>query len=113
MRGSDSGQKDVGKGFFKKDIAKRRVRGAFGYRVILLCSFMVSVLLFVCLGRVGYIMIAKGEQYRKIAADNQLRDTVISAVRGTVYDRNMTPLVTSSSSWNLCVWCHKESDMTE
>ena len=107
MRGYNSGQKDVGKSFFRKDIVKRRVRGAFGFRVIMLCSFMVAALLFVCLGRVGYIMVAKGEQYRKIAADNQLRDTVISAVRGTVYDRNMTPLVTSSSSWNLCVNSYK------
>lgn len=107
MRVYNSSQKDVGKGFLKKDIAKRRVRGAFGFRVILLCGFMVAVLLFVCLGRVGYIMVAKGEEYRKIAADNQLRDTVISAVRGTVYDRNMTPLVTSVSSWNLCVNSYK------
>lgn len=107
MRGYNSSQKDVGKGFLKKDIAKRRVRGTFGFRVILLCGFMVAVLIFVCLGRVGYIMVAKGEEYRKIAADNQLRDTVISAVRGTVYDRNMTPLVTSVSSWNLCVNSYK------
>ncbi len=95
------------KQIIRKDIAKRRVRGAFGFRVIVLTGFMIAVLLFVCLGRVGYIMTVKGEQYRQIAADNQLRDTVIRAVRGTVYDRNMTPLVTSTSSWNLCVNSYK------
>ena len=42
-----------------------------------------------------------------LAANNQLRDTVINGIRGTVYDRNMTPLVTSSSSWNLCVNSYK------
>lgn len=89
--------------FFEKDVAKRRVRGAFGFRVITLAVFMLSVLFVVCLGRVAWIMTARGEEYRKIAADNQLRDTVIRAVRGTVYDRNMTPLVTSTASWNLCV----------
>jgi stage V sporulation protein D (sporulation-specific penicillin-binding protein) len=68
---------------------------------------MISVLLFGCLGRVAYIMTAKGEEYRVLAANNQLRDTVISGVRGTVYDCNMTPVVTSCSSWNLCVNSYK------
>ncbi len=68
---------------------------------------MISLLFFVCLGRVAWIMTVKGEEYRKTAADNQLRDTVIRAVRGTVYDCNMTPLVTSTSTWNLCVNSYK------
>lgn len=88
---------------FEKDSIKRRVRGAFGFRTISLAVTMVLVLLVGCLGRVAYIMLSKGEQYRVLAANNQLRDTVINAVRGTVYDCNMTPLVSSSSSWNLCV----------
>lgn len=68
---------------------------------------MLLVLAFGCLGRVAYIMAVKGEEYRTLAADNQLRDTVIRGVRGTVYDCNMTPLVTSSSSWNLSADCYK------
>ena len=92
---------------FEKDSVKRRVRGAFGFRAITLAVMMISVLSFGCLGRVAYIMTAKGEQYRILAANNQLRDTVIRGVRGTVYDCNMTPLVTSSSSWNLCVNSYK------
>lgn len=94
------GRKDP---FFEKDVVKRRVKGAFGFRVIVLGIFMVAVLFVGCLGRVAYIMVTKGEEYRKTAANNQLRDTVISAVRGTIYDCNMQPLVTSASSWNLCV----------
>lgn len=92
---------------FVKNSVQRRVRGAFGFRVIALCMAMVAVLTFGCLGRVGYIMAAKGEEYRLIAANNQLRDTVIPAVRGAIYDRNMTPLVTGCSSWNLCVNSYK------
>lgn len=88
---------------FEKDTVKRRVRGAFGLRTVSLAVMMVAVLLFGCLGRVAYIMLAKGEQYRILAANNQLRDTWINGVRGTIYDSNMTPLVTNSSSWNLCV----------
>lgn len=63
---------------------------------------MLFVLVFACLGRVAYIMISKGEEYRQLAADNQLRDTVVKAARGTFYDCNMTPLVTSVPCRNLC-----------
>ncbi len=91
----------------EKDCVKRRVRGAFGFRSISLALAMVFVLTFGCLGRVAYIMVAKGEEYRVFAADNQLRDTVIRGVRGTVYDCNMNVLVTSCSSWNLCVNSYK------
>lgn len=89
--------------FLQKELVRRRVKGAFGFRTVILAFFMVSVLIFGCLGRVAYIMAAKGEKYRQIAADNQLRDTVISPIRGTIYDCNMQPLVTSASSWELCV----------
>lgn len=92
---------------FEKDSVKRRVRGAFGLRTISLAITMVLVLLFGCLGRVAYIMTVKGEEYRILAANNQLRDTVINGVRGTIYDCNMTPLVASVSSWNLCVNSYK------
>ncbi len=85
-----------------KDAAKRRVRGAFGLRTVILCGFMLFVLVFGCLGRVAYIMVSKGEQYRQLAADNQLRDTVVKAARGTVYDCNMTPLAVSVPCRNLC-----------
>ena len=91
----------------EKDCVKRRVRGAFGFRSITLAIVMIFVLTLGCLGRVAYIMLAKGEEYRVFAANNQLRDTVISGVRGTVYDRNMNVLVTSTSSWNLCVNSYK------
>ena len=93
--------------YFEKDSVKRRVRGRFGFRVFTLTTAMLVVLIFGCLGRVAYIMTVNGEKYRTLAADNQLRDTVIRGVRGTVYDCNMTPLVTSSSSWNLSVNSYK------
>lgn len=91
----------------KKDSVKRKVRGAFGFRTVVLATLMIAVLTFGCLGRVAYIMAVNGEEYRKTAANNQLRDTVVKAVRGSIYDCNMTPLVTSTSSWNLCVNSYK------
>ena len=96
-----------GKPYFEKDSVKRRVRGRFSFRVFTLAAAMIFTLTAGCLGRVAYIMVVNGEEYRSLAADNQLRDTVIRGVRGTVYDCNMTPLVTSSSAWNLSVNSYK------
>ena len=93
--------------YFEKDSVKRRVRGRFTFRVFTLTAAMLFVLVGGCLGRVAYIMTVKGEEYRTLAADNQLRDTVIRGVRGTIYDCNMTPLVTSASSWNLSANSYK------
>lgn len=91
------------KKLISKDAAQRRVRGAFTFRTLTLCGAMIFLLVFGCLGRVAYIMLSKGEEYRKLAAENQLRDTIVKAARGTVYDCNMTPLVTSVPCRNLCV----------
>ena len=60
------------------------------------------MLVFLSLGRVGWIMGVHGDEYRSKAERNQLYDTELKAVRGTIYDRNMTPLVTSSSAWIFC-----------
>ena len=37
----------------------------------------------------------------KAAVDQQLRDTTISAQRGTIYDRNMKPLAQSATVWKV------------
>lgn len=92
---------------FTRDVAQRRVRVAFYKRAISLVTAMIFTLGFGCLGRVAYIMVAKGEEYRVLAANNQLRDSIIRGIRGTIYDSNMTPLVTNSSAWNLCVNSYK------
>lgn len=86
----------------QKDKVKRKVSGKFGFRSIILSLAMVATLVFGCLGRVAYIMTVKGEQYRKIAANNQLRDTVIPGIRGIIYDRNGEILAENVSAWLFC-----------
>lgn len=85
-----------------KDRVKRKTDKNFAMRGQSLVFFIIACFLFVNLGRVGYIMLTKGDEYREIAARNQLYDQTIEAVRGTIYDCNMTPLVTSTSAWILC-----------
>ena len=81
---------------------KRVSGGIFKTRVrSLLVVFLIGLFIF-NLGRVGWIMVVHGEEYRAKAAQQQLYDTELEAMRGTIYDCNMTPLVTSTSAWILC-----------
>ncbi len=88
---------------FPKNRVRQRTRLPFKLRARSLTMLVLAVLLLVGLVRVGWIIAFHGEEYRAKAEQNQLYDTEISAMRGTIYDRNMTPLVTSSSAWILCV----------
>lgn len=85
-----------------KDRVKRKTDMVFVRRVRSLIALFLVFFFCINLGAVGYIMVFHGEEYREAAARNQLYDETIDAVRGTIYDRNMTPLVTSTSAWILC-----------
>lgn len=82
---------------------KRMSDGLFKKRVKSLLILFLVGLFVVNLGRVGWIMVVHGEEYRSKAAQQQLYDTELEAIRGTIYDCNMSPLVTSTSAWILCV----------
>ncbi|MBQ7294878.1 MAG: PASTA domain-containing protein [Clostridia bacterium] len=86
-----------------KNQVKRRTDKPFAKRAEWAVRTLIALILVLNLGTIGCIMIFKGEEYREIAADNQLTDTVIEPIRGTIYDRNMTPLATSTAAWILSV----------
>ena len=86
-----------------KNQVKRRTDKSFAKRAEWTVRTLVALILVLNLGTIGCIMIFKGEEYREIAADNQLTDTIIEPIRGTIYDRNMTPLATSTAAWILSV----------
>lgn len=48
--------------------------------------------------RLAWIQFVRGAQYSKMAAEQQTRDSVISAKRGTIYDRNMKILAQSATA---------------
>ena len=87
----------------RKNTVSRRADNSYKHRAREITAFLLVVLLLVGIVRVGYIVVAHGEEYRSKAEANQLYDEIIPAVRGTVYDRNMNPLVTGSSAWILTV----------
>ena len=85
----------------KKNAASKRSDRSFRIRAKQLVAVLLALFVLVGVFRVGFIMLIKGDEYRSKAEQNQLYDQELSAVRGTIYDSNMTPLVTSSSAWIL------------
>ena len=86
-----------------KNRVKRRTDKSFIKRATSAMCCLVALILIFNLGSIGSIMIFKGEEYSEIAADNQLSDTILDPIRGTIYDRNMTPLAVSTAAWILSV----------
>lgn len=53
--------------------------------------------------RLAQLQIVQGENLQQMAIDQQLKDTTISAQRGTIYDCNMKPLAQSATVWTVAL----------
>jgi stage V sporulation protein D (sporulation-specific penicillin-binding protein) len=51
--------------------------------------------------RLLQLQIIDGKMLQQMALDQQLKDTLITAQRGTIYDRNMKPLAQSATVWTV------------
>jgi len=65
--------------------------------IILVCLLTF----FVILSRLFWLQVIKGNEYNAIAKGNRIRQRIIPAERGIIYDRFGTPLVTNVASYNL------------
>ena len=63
--------------------------------VLLLVGFGLAI------GRLFYFSIIKGDELQKKAYSLQLRDTTISAKRGSIYDTNGKTLAQSATVWQV------------
>lgn len=63
--------------------------------------FLIFVL--IVMGRLFYVQILEHEKYEQLALDQMLKDTTISARRGTVYDSNMKVLSQSATVWTIAI----------
>lgn len=71
-------------------------------------SITVMIIAILCLTLVSgvslvRIMIIKGEEYQSKASEQQLYDSLVTAPRGNIYDRNMNLLATSATAWTVYV----------
>lgn len=72
--------------------------------LVFACIFGLGMLL--CF-RVGWIQIVKGEEYSKMATEQQTRDVPIAAKRGVIYDTNGNELAISATCYS--VWARPAS----
>ncbi len=84
--------------------AKRAVIGL--YAVIFLFIIVLA-------GRLAYLTIIKGDDYRRLAEDQQYNDSVLSSSRGTIYDSKMNVLAQTASVWRIQINPKKIDDDQE
>ena len=67
--------------------------------------FVLLVLIFLGFGigifRLAQLQLVQGAELKQMAIEQQLKDTKVSAQRGTIYDCNMKPLAQSATVWTV------------
>ena len=76
---------------------------------ILIMAVVIIFLMTTTVARVFYLTIVRGEELSEKAETQQLKDTEITAMRGTIYDSNGNVLAQSASVWN--VFKDKQRDL--
>ncbi len=76
------------------------VRWEVRVRILFIAGFFVLLFIGV-VARLWYLQIDQYEEYTKRVLSQQLRDTTITADRGTIYDRNMKVLASSATVWDI------------
>jgi len=66
-------------------------------------SVLVVMVFIALIGRLAYISLIKHDYYSELATSQQLKDTVIAAERGTIYDTNMNILARSATVWTVAL----------
>ncbi len=77
-------------------------------KIMMTRIFVVMVIMILCISLVSSaslfnIMILNGEKYQSKASEQQLYDSLVTAPRGDIYDRNMQTLATSSTAWTVYI----------
>lgn len=68
-------------------------------RINFILSFFIIIGFGGLICRLYYLQVVKGEEYQRLAVEQQMRSDNIEAERGTIYDRNMKVLAKSSTAW--------------
>lgn len=66
-------------------------------------TFLACSLFCVVIGHMFIIQIVRYEEYKGLATQIQLRETEVSAKRGTIYDANMKVLAQTATVWTITV----------
>ncbi len=66
-------------------------------------KWMIILIFMVLISRLGYLQVAQGQHYARLADGNRIRIIPIKAPRGIFYDRNGIPLVSKRPSFAVTV----------
>ena len=69
--------------------------------LVVATAFILFFAIIVC--RLAYLTLWRHEYYSECASSQQLRDTVIAAERGVIYDANMNILARSATVWTVAL----------
>ncbi len=87
----------------KTNDTKRKLTD-MGMKKRILVVATAFILFFVIItGRLAYLTIWRHEYYSERASSQQLRDTVVAAERGVIYDTNMNILARSATVWTVAL----------
>lgn len=70
-------------------------------RRLLILGVVIAFLLSTNIVRIFYLQVVRGEELALKAESQQMRDTEISAMRGTIYDSEGNVLAQSATVWNI------------
>ncbi len=92
----------------KNDDMKRNSLSA--KRGVILLGVFLFCLMILLVGRLGFLTIVKGEEYRRIAEEQQYNDSTIASSRGAIYDCNMNVIAQTASVWLVYINPSKVTD---
>ncbi|MDO5548203.1 MAG: penicillin-binding transpeptidase domain-containing protein [Eubacteriales bacterium] len=84
-------------------MAQKRPNRQMRFRVRILILLIVVVGFVLVIGKLFYLQVINSAFYQGKANQNQTKDLIITPQRGTIYDRNMTELVTSATTQEISV----------
>ena len=72
-------------------------------RMVVVLVVLILALSLVSGASLVHIMVINGEKYQSYASEQQLYDSLVTAPRGDIYDRNMQFLAKSSPAWTVFI----------
>ena len=80
-----------------------KINRTISVRIIVVMLCLIIAFLSVTGYRLAVIMLVEGNKYQTLASEQQLYDSLVTAPRGDIYDRNMQVLATSSTAWTVYI----------
>ncbi|MFH1781022.1 MAG: penicillin-binding protein 2 [Patescibacteria group bacterium] len=89
--------------FNKTDDDKPHLSKSIPDNKLIILPTIIGLCLLILIGRLAFLQIAQGEEYREIAEGNRIRIQTIKAPRGIIYDKNNEVLVKNIPNFQVVI----------